>query len=176
MNEPNRLHCLLKRKRRSSRASKPVVAPQVTRRPAGARDSKLYAALAGDLLYFGGNILLVVIDHVVGAEFARFGEFGLTAGGGDHAALEQPGNLNGGGTDTAGCRQDKDILAGLEFSAPHEHVPRGEKHQRSGGGIFEAHLVGNLDGAVLGRCEQFGITAIDGVAEHGKTAAEVVVA
>src|SRR6185369_8412398 len=55
-------------------------------------------------------------------------------------------------------------------------MPRGEKHQRRGGGVLEAHVVWNLDGAVLGRGEQFGIAAIDGVAEHGAAAAEVVVA
>ena len=39
------------------------------------------AALAGELANLGGNILLVVIDDVVGAEFARLGELGLAAGG-----------------------------------------------------------------------------------------------
>src|ERR1017187_9698964 len=134
------------------------------------------AALAGDLADLGGNVLLVVIDRVVGAEFARFGEFALAAGGGDDAALQELGDLYGGGADAAGGREHQDVLAGLELGARHEHVPGGEKHQRGGGGTLEAHVVGDLDGAILRRGEQFGIAAVDGVAEHGEAAAEVVVA
>src|ERR1035437_10109864 len=55
-------------------------------------------------------------------------------------------------------------------------MPGGEKHQRGGGGTLEAQVVGDLDGAVLRGGEQFGIAAVDGVAEHGEAAAEVVVA
>src|ERR1017187_4291733 len=134
------------------------------------------AALAGDLADLGGNILLVVIDRVVGAEFARFGEFAFATGGSDDAALEELGDLYGGGADAAGSREHQDVLAGLEFGARHEHVPGGEKHQRGGGGALEAHVVGDLDGAILRCGEQFGIAAVDGVAEHGEAAAEVVVA
>src|ERR1019366_5263300 len=47
---------------------------------------------------------------------------------------------------------------------------------RGGGGALEAHVVGDLDGAVLRRGEQFGVAAVDSVAEHGEAAAEVVVA
>ena len=136
----------------------------------------VHAALAGDLLDLGRNILLVVIDHVVGAEFARLRELALAARGGDHAALEQLGDLDGGGADAARRRQHQHVLAGLKLGARHEHVPRGKKHQGRGGGILEAHVVGNLNDAVLGRREQFRIAAVDGVAEHGEAAAEVVIA
>ena len=128
------------------------------------------------ILRTGGNILLVVVDDVVGTEFARFGEFALAAGGSDDATLEELGDLYGGGADAAGGREHENVLARLELGARHEHVPCGEKHQRGGGGVGEAHIVGDLDGAILGRGEQFGVAAVDGVAEHGEAAAEVVVA
>ena len=55
-------------------------------------------------------------------------------------------------------------------------MPRGEKDERRGGGLFEGEVVRNRDGGVLGGGEQFGIAAVDGVAEHGEAAAEVVFA
>ena len=110
MNEPSSDHCLLKRNRRSSLTSQPVVLPQVTRRPAGASDSKLFGHVAaptcskttstprfaGELLHLGGNVLLIVIDHVIGAQLFRLGQLGFAAGGRDHAALVQFRDLDGG--------------------------------------------------------------------------------
>src|ERR1051326_2099527 len=47
-------------------------------------DHHVDTALAGELLDLGGNILLVVVNYVIGAELARLGEVGLSAGGGNH--------------------------------------------------------------------------------------------
>ena len=55
-------------------------------------------------------------------------------------------------------------------------MPRGEKNQRRRGGFFETQVVGNLDGGPLGRGHQFGVAAVDAVAEDGVLPAEVVAA
>src|ERR1019366_7743883 len=50
----------------------------------------------GDLADFLRNLLLVVVDDEIGAEFAGALHFALVAGGGDDARVKQFRNLNGG--------------------------------------------------------------------------------
>ena len=94
-----------------------------------------------------------MIDHLIGAQFARFRHFLLAAGRGDHAALKKLGHLDGRRSHAARGRQHQHVLAGLQLRARHQHVPCGQEHQRHGGGLFEAQRVRNLDGAVFGRGE-----------------------
>ena len=50
----------------------------------------------GDLADFLRNLLLIVIDDKIGAEFAGAFHFALVAGGGDHASVEHFCDLDGG--------------------------------------------------------------------------------
>ena len=54
--------------------------------------------------------------------------------------------------------------------------PGGEEAERDTGGFFEGEVVGDADCTVLRGCEEFGVAAIAGIAEHGIAAAQVVVA
>ena len=107
---PSRLHCLLNRKRRSRLGVEPggcAAGDQAsgegegleTLRPsrdAYVLDDDIHAALRGDFPDFGRDVLAVVIDDVIGAEFARFRELLFAAGGRDDAALEELRDLDGG--------------------------------------------------------------------------------
>jgi len=57
MNDPPSVHCLVNKYRRSTPASYPVVAPQVTRRPAGASDSNLFFQVVAKRYEKGATIL-----------------------------------------------------------------------------------------------------------------------
>ena len=59
-------------------------------------DHDVHALFVGDFPHFLRDLLLVVIDAVVGAQCARFLELRLVSRGRDHAGMKQLGNLNGG--------------------------------------------------------------------------------
>jgi len=99
-----------KRWRRSSFTSNPVVAPQVTRRPPRARQLTLSCQVAAPACskttstprlpvserHFVADLLLRVVDDVVGAERARLFQLNFAAGGGDDAGVEELRDLDGG--------------------------------------------------------------------------------
>src|SRR5271167_4462011 len=65
-------------------------------RPSGLADMLEYyidAALFGEFFHFDRNVLLVMIDHVIGAQRLGFRQFGFPARGRDHPAVEQFGKL-----------------------------------------------------------------------------------
>src|SRR5450432_82677 len=139
-------------------------------------DHDIDAAPGGDFFDLAGDVLAVVIDGIIGAQGAGFRQFGLAAGSGDDAALEKPGDLDGGHADAARGGQDENVFTGLQPGAGHQHVPGGEEDQGGRGGIFEGHGVRDLDDAVFGRGQEVRIAAIRSVAEDGIAAAKVVVA
>src|SRR5216684_3509528 len=60
--------------------------------PGGRADVLEYnvnAALFGDFLHFGGDVLSVVVDNVVRAEVPCLGKFRFAARSGDDAAMKQ---------------------------------------------------------------------------------------
>ena len=137
-------------------------------------DHHVHAALRRERLHFGGDVLRIVVDHVVGAQFPRFGHLRPTAGGGDDAAVKHLGDLDGGLPDAARGGEHQHVLAGLQLRARHQHVPRGEEDQRRGGGLLPIEVAGDLDGAVLRRGDELAIAAVDPVAEYGVAAAEII--
>src|SRR5215472_8929043 len=137
-------------------------------------DHHVDAALSGELFDFGGNVLLVVIDHVVRAQFVGLGELGGAAGGGDHAALKHLRDLDGRGADAARGCQHQHILARLQPGARHQHVPGSEEDERSGGGGVEVQLVGNRDDAVLGSGDELAVAAVNRIAKHRESAAQII--
>ena len=57
-------------------------------------EDHIYPALAGDPAHFIRDLLLVMIDGVVGAELARLGQLALVAGGSDDLGTQHLRNLD----------------------------------------------------------------------------------
>jgi hypothetical protein len=135
--------------------------------PGGSADVLDYdvdAFFVGDLADFFGNLLLIVVDAVVGAKRAAFLEFGFVAGGGDYAAVKQLGDLDGGYSHARAGAQHEHGLAGTHGREPHQHVPRGHEHERDASGLIEVERVGNRND-VRGRDgDRLAIAAVDGIA------------
>ncbi len=58
------------------------------------------ARAACDLSHFDGDLLLVVVDHVIGAEFAGALHLSLVSGSGNHDGVEEFRNLDRGNSYT----------------------------------------------------------------------------
>jgi hypothetical protein len=115
-----------------------------------------------------------VIDDVVGAKFAGFGELFVRTRRRDYAGAEKFGDLDGGDADAAPCAEDENIFAGLQFSTSQQHVPRGLEDQRDGGCFFEGQILGVRE-AIHFRCaNEFGATAVDHITEVGELTATIV--
>jgi hypothetical protein len=128
-------------------------------------EDHIHTATAREALHFRGDVLLVMIDHVIRAQLLRTSHFLIPSGGRDYAAVEELGKLNRGLSDAARCSQHQHIFAGLQSRAREQHVPGSEKHKRRGGRLLETEVVGNWDGGVLGRLHQLAVSALDGGAE-----------
>ena len=68
-----------------------------------------------------------MIDDVIGAQFAGALHLALVAGGGDHARVEQFGDLDGGDADAGIRAQNQHGLSGTDRGASDQHVPRGNE-------------------------------------------------
>ena len=103
-----------------------------------------------------GDVLLLVVDRCVGAEFAAQFHFFVAAGRGDHAGTDRLGHLHDHRADAAGAAVDEQRFAGLQLGVAHEAEVGGDADQRAGGRRFVAHAVGNriepalFDGGVFG--------------------------
>src|SRR5690348_878870 len=133
------------------------------------------AAAMGEVAHFGCPVGLAVQNHVVGAERFCFGDFLFAAHGGDDARAKNFGDLNGGAADAAASAEDENFVGWLNLRANNEHVPRGEKNERDGGGFFEAKIAGKRKGVARGSGNVFRIASIAKIAEERVFAAEIVV-
>src|SRR5579862_4325833 len=66
-------------------------------------DDDVHPLFVGDSADFVRNLLLVVIDAVVGAKSSSLLKLGLIAGGRDHAAVKHLRNLNRGNAYSRAC-------------------------------------------------------------------------
>src|SRR6266436_8642561 len=98
----------------------------------------------------------------------------ICAGSGDDAGAEKFGDLNGGAADSAACSENKNILAGLEFSSRKKHVPGGLENKRNRSGLFEAKIFGVRQAIYLGRAHGFGAASVNHVAQVSGLAAVVI--
>src|SRR5690348_16676530 len=133
-------------------------------------------AAVSQVAHFGLPVGLAVQNNVVSAERFCFGEFFFAAHGGDNARVENFGDLNRGAAHAAASAEDEDFVGRLNFGAHHKHVPRGEKHQRDGGGFFEGKIAGERKRVTRGSGDVFGVAAIAKIAEQRVFAAEIVIA
>src|SRR5215467_577711 len=76
----------------------------------------LRALAAGERQHSGGQILLVVIDAVLGAEAERNLDMVIGAGGGDHPRAEMLGDLHDEAGEPAGCAHHEHPFAGLQLN------------------------------------------------------------
>src|ERR1700759_2900143 len=99
------------------------------------------AFLVCDLADFFRNFLLVMINHVIGAELSRLRTFLIIAGSSDHLAIEKFRNLNSRNAHAGVSSQHQDSLAGANSGATDQHVPRSEKNKRNAGRLIEVESV-----------------------------------
>ena len=130
--------------------------------------------LVGDLLYLFGNLLLIMVDYVVGAQFARFFELGFVSCRGDHAGVKQLANLNGRRSHARSATQNQNGITGLYMGAAHQHVPGSHKNQGDGGCLIVSQIIGDRKNADARHGYIFSIAAIIQIAEHGKLRAKIL--
>ncbi len=137
-------------------------------------EGDIYAGLVRDAANFLGDLLLVMIDEMVGPELFGFRELVLIAGGGDDLSAEHLGDLNGGGADAGTSTEYEDGVAGLDFGARDQHVPCGDEDERNRGGFFKRHRVRDGNDIDAGDGDELGVAAVVGVSEDAELAAEVL--
>jgi hypothetical protein len=115
------------------------------------------------------------MNNVIGANFFRFGELLVGSGGGNDVSAEIFCDLNGGATDTAAGTEDQRGFAGTKLRARDEHVPRGKKDERDGGGVDPIEIFRIRHAVHFGAADVFGTGAVNHVTEIGEIAAEIVV-
>jgi hypothetical protein len=139
-------------------------------------ENNVHAAIVGEAANFLGDGHNAVMNDFVGPELFGFGDFFVVAGGGDHAAAKEFGDLDGGAANTAASRQDENVFARLELRTIDEHVPSGLEYKRNGGGVGPIEVLGVGHAIYFGAADIFGAASINHVAEIGVIAAAVVIA
>src|SRR5580704_11011269 len=114
-----------------------------------------------------GEILRVVVDHLIGAEAAHIVDI-RSAAGGDHASAEIFGELDGETGNTAGAALDQDGLAALKFQRVLDRIDRGQPGQRQRRGIDMRKPVRFLGDEGRRDCDLFAIGAFLAGAEHAE--------
>src|SRR3984957_6278850 len=120
-----------------------------------------------DVLHELGEILRLVVDHLVGAEAAHVVEV-RAAGGGDDARADVLGELDREARDAAGAALDQDGLAALQRERVLDREEGGEAGERERRGVDMRQRVGLLgdDGRLDG--ELFRIGAFLADVEHAE--------
>jgi hypothetical protein len=81
----------------------------------------------------GHHIVLIVIDHVVGAELTGAFELAGAAGGGDDARVKRLRDLYGGLSNAAAGREHEHRVPLLHRRTGPEHLPRRQERERKRG-------------------------------------------
>ena len=132
------------------------------------------AAAVGDALHFVGNLLLVMVDGVVGTKFASLRQFAVVAGSGDDHGAEHFADLDGCGAHTRAAAHNENRLARAKLRVAHQHVPRREEHQWHGGGLHKTERVGNGKYTRARNGNQLAVSAFGIVPEHGELRTEIL--
>lgn len=102
-----------------------------------------------------GEVGLGVVDDMVRSQGANH-VYVASAGDTSHFGAQDPGDLDGVGTDASGCTIDEDLLAGLKVSVIAEALQRGEGGNGYGSCLFEGHIGGLQRKAGFGCAGEFG--------------------
>jgi len=132
------------------------------------------AFLVSDLADFVGDLLLVMVDNVIGAEFAGTLRLALVSGGGNHGAVKHFRNLDSSNAYARIGTENQDRLPGTNSCEADQHVPGCEENQRHASSLVERQRIRNRDDAHMWNRNQFAVTAVDSSAAHGELAALVL--
>ena len=113
-----------------------------------------------------GEVDLLVVDHVVGADLGQACQLVGTAGAGDHLGTEHLGQDHAAGADPAGGAQHQHAVALFHGLVGHQHAVRGAVGHRQGGGVGEGHAGRHADQLVGGHQAIFGHAAIEHLAHQ----------
>ena len=91
---------------------------------------------------------------------------GVGAGAGDHLGAGELGELQAADPDAARCAENEDPLTFGHMSVGRHHAQRRAVGHGEGGGICEAHAVGNADQLVCPRAAQLGEPAMHRLAHQ----------
>src|SRR5579885_1189040 len=105
------------------------------------------------------EIVLFVIDDLVGAEFPHQLDLVVVRDGAENPRAGGPGDLHGRDADAAGCRRHARRWSQRGPMATGRQVPRGEHGDRKWGALLEAHLVGQHDRARAAQPDILGVRA-----------------
>jgi hypothetical protein len=117
----------------------------------------------------GLELLLLVVDHLVGAQAAHQVDI-AGAGGGAHRGAQQLGQLDREGADAAGARRNEHLLPGAQADALLQRLPGGQPDHRDRRRLHEVQ-VGRLQcGGALGHDRELGDRARAQVEDVGEDA------
>ena len=138
--------------------------------------NNIRAGFVGDLADFVGDLLLVVVDNEIGAEFEPASHFTLVSSGRNHTCIEESGDLDGCRSHSGTCAQYQYGLPRAQPSARHQHMPRGCEYQRDAGRFIESQLARNRKQIDRRDSQQFAVAAIHRVTQHSELRAFVLAA
>src|SRR5579871_632727 len=129
---------------------------------------------AGDFLYFFRDLLLVVIDHVIGAQLASFFHLCLVPGSGDDLRIEKLADLNGRRAHARSSSQYQHDVTRHQMAAIDQHVPGGHVHQWDRCRLIVGQFLGNRKHIRARNRNIFGIAAVVHVAEDRELRAKIL--
>src|ERR1041385_1613833 len=147
----------------------------VPRFPADAVNDDVNAALLGQGARFFGEVVLRVVNAVVGAPVIGQRELLFAGGGDDDVRAHLLRYLKRRSGDSSADAEDEHVLAGPEARIRDQHAPDGDEHERKGGGLLERES--RRDGkAVLRRyADVLGVRSVDSLAQDPEMNAHEVV-
>src|SRR6476646_9193823 len=127
-----------------------------------------------DFLYLIANLLLVMVDYVVGAEFAALVKLIFVARGGDTCCAKHLADLDGNAPNPRAAAQHQHGIRRLDAASAHQHVPCRERNQRHGRGFIVGQFLRNRQDAHARHGDVFAVAAIVQIAKHTELRAEIL--
>ena len=115
-------------------------------------EDNINAGFGRDPPNFVRDLLFVVTNSVIGAEFASFLQLRFIPSGRNHGGTEHLANLNRCRTHTRSPAQHQHCIAGSDVRSRNQHVPRRQKHERNTGSLLVRHPVWDWNHVYFGNC------------------------
>src|ERR1700730_4165459 len=120
-------------------------------------ENQIDAPGAGEFHRLVGEIMRLVIDHLVGSILLRDRDLAVVRYGSDHPSAGRFGDLHRDDSNTARRRMDQHSLSAGRIMGSEEHEPRGERLDRKRRSFLEAYEVGQRDYLVRARLLSLGV-------------------
>src|SRR5208283_952854 len=133
-------------------------------------DHNVDAFLIRDLPNFLGNLLLVVVDAEISAQFFPLCQLGFIPGRRDHPTAEELCDLNRRDADAGTRSEHQHGLPGAHAGTSDQHVPGCDEHQGHARRLNEIERVGYRDRARGRDGDQLTIPSVHAIAENGEGA------